>query len=612
MTPLDGSNEAGLPEARNEAGLPEVLSLIRFSTAEQISEGKAGIEGQRKVNKASAAYHGVFIRKEILLVDVSGQDVMHNAKCQEMLREMTDPTLSGVLTAEQSRIVRPETFDDYPILGHFQRNKKLIYTPTGKIDPNTPEGRTALSFGCMMSGEELHTLKSRWARGKNTKRIDRQHVSGDQALPKGVRYVRDRNPQTGKIEGWRWETDPVETQRMRRAFLLLIEGDSYEECAEKVGGGWTGNGLRRAMQNPIWVGIRRYMWEAVGQRRPVKAKPETYAKHEPGWEPKWRRKLEKRKVPMDVPTREELVAGTAKPIIEPILSWEEWDRAQEIITARITKHRKSKLKNANRERFLALKVCECSCGLPLYPRYGSRGKHLDACYCKSRFKGGPGCGAQSIKRADLDACIESVVTSMITADFLMAALKAAIKLQKAAPDPARVERERKLAKLATGRKNLLGALAAGEIERPEFREQMAALEREVKALEAQVPAPVPEADPAQVVALVAMVFAEFVHLAFADKQALLRSAVKRIIVDGHARTITTVTLNGGYLGMGANSVLRSRGQSQICAIPDLTIRFPEPIVIPDTYINQHEVYLASEANRQMLARGRSMRWKRVQ
>src|SRR5215831_19000610 len=142
VTPSNGSSNPAIPE---------VISLIRFSTPEQVAESKAGIDGQRIVNNASAAFHGVRIRREIVVVDVSGQDVMFNAQFQQLFEELKDPTLSGVLVPEQSRIVRPETFDDYPILGHFQRNRKLIYTPTGKIDPNTPEGRMALSMGCMMS-----------------------------------------------------------------------------------------------------------------------------------------------------------------------------------------------------------------------------------------------------------------------------------------------------------------------------------------------------------------------------------------------------------------------------------------------------------------------------
>ena len=120
--------------------IPQVLSLIRFSTPEQVAAGKAGIDGQRNLNNASAAFHGVRIRREIVVVDVSGQDVIYNEQFRQLFEELKDPTLSGVLVSEQSRIVRPEGFDDWPILGHFQRNRKLIYTPTGKIDATTPQG----------------------------------------------------------------------------------------------------------------------------------------------------------------------------------------------------------------------------------------------------------------------------------------------------------------------------------------------------------------------------------------------------------------------------------------------------------------------------------------
>jgi hypothetical protein len=108
---------------------------------------------------------------------------------------------------------------------------------------------------------------------------------------------------------------------------------------------------------------------------------------------------------------------------------------------RMTRWRKSKIRNANRERFLGLRISECSCGEPLYPRYGSRGPHLDAVYCKTRFKGGPGCGAQSIKRVDLAAAIDSVVVMLDNVDFLMDALNTALALRKAAPDPACKQRE---------------------------------------------------------------------------------------------------------------------------------------------------------------------------
>jgi DNA invertase Pin-like site-specific DNA recombinase len=343
---------------------PEVISLIRFSTNEQVAEGRAGVEGQRSVNRASAAFHGVKIRREIVVVDVSGRHVMHDPQFQQLFEELKDPTLSGVLVPEQSRIVRPETFDDWPVLAHFQRNHKLIYTPTGRIDPNTPEGRMALTVGGMISGEELITLRDRFNRGKATKRVEGKHVGGNQTLPKTVRYVKERNA-NGKVVRAYWELLPLEVERMKRAFQLLFEGDSYEVIAEKIGGGWTGNGLRRAMMNPIHIGIRRYEWEATGSEYMPRA-----TANDP--KPKMRRRLQKRAAPLDVPTREELERGEKPPVIEPIITFAEWDRAQEITAARTTRWRKSKLKNEGRPRFLGSGISECSCGQPMYTRYGGR------------------------------------------------------------------------------------------------------------------------------------------------------------------------------------------------------------------------------------------------
>jgi DNA invertase Pin-like site-specific DNA recombinase len=142
-------------------GKPEVISLIRFSTAEQVAEGKAGIEGQRRVNIASAAYHGVKIRREIVAIDVSGRHVNNDPNFRDLFEELKDPALSGVLVPDQSRVFRPENYGDYAILDHFACNGKLIYTPTGRIDPTTPEGRMTLVMGGLISGEELHRIRDR-------------------------------------------------------------------------------------------------------------------------------------------------------------------------------------------------------------------------------------------------------------------------------------------------------------------------------------------------------------------------------------------------------------------------------------------------------------------
>ncbi len=383
---------------------PEVISLIRFSTAEQVSEGKAGIDRQRRANEAGAMLHGLRIRREMLCIDVSGRHVKDDPQFQALFEEMKDPTLTGVIAPEQSRIFRPEEYADYAILDHFGRNKKLIFTPSARIDPTTSEGRMTLVMGGLMSGEELHKIRDRCNGGKMTKRLEGKHPGGNQLLPKTVKFVRVRNAEGIKTGETYWELVPIEVARMKLAFQLLFEGDSYELIAEKIGGGWTGSGLHRAMMNPIHIGIRRYQWEAKGDEYMPKAS----AKNP---KPKKRRRLVKRAAPLDIPTREDLESGKAKPIVEPILTLAEWDRAQEIIVSRMTRWRKSKLKNDGRARHLATGIACCSCSDPLYPRYGSRTPDNLVDLCKSRFRGGKGCGAQLIRRDEMDAAIEQTLST---------------------------------------------------------------------------------------------------------------------------------------------------------------------------------------------------------
>src|SRR4029077_18240377 len=100
---------------------------------------------------------------------------------------------------------------------------------------------------------------------------------------------------------------------------------------------------------------------------------------------------------------------------------------------------------------------------------------------------------------------------------------------------------------------------------------------------------------------------------FDAKRTVLRGAVKEIILDGRTRSIPTVTLNGGFLGGGArggvNSKPRSTTQWGINSHADVVIRLPHPVEIADTFEDGRGAHLASEANLEMLARGRAMRWR---
>lgn len=554
---------------------PEVISLIRFSTQEQTALGKAGIEGQRRINEMAAKYHGVKIVNEYVVVDVSGRHTANDPQFTAMFNEMgKNPRIVGAVGNEQSRFARPEFFDDWHVVARFQRMRKMIFTPTGRIDPNTPEGRMALTMGGFMSGEELHNLKSRFARGKMIARMEGRSPGGNHMLPKGFRFIKERNDE-GKVTGFHWEQDAVEMARMQKAFELLFANEPFEIIAGRIGGGWTGSGLKRAMQNPIWIGIRRYLYEASGEE----FIPEPTAKHP---NPKPRHKKVMRQVPFDVPTREELEAG-AKPVVKPIMSIETWDAAQLNIAAREGIVRKTRAKNMDRPRFLGMGITFCICGEMMYPKYGSnRRSHLDAYGCKSRYHGGPGCGHPPIHREDFDlGLVQLISEKILNAEFLMKLLEAATA-QDPVPDPVRVGIEKAQAGLEAGRKELRTLVRRGQMTAAEFIEDITALETELRQAEALMPPAPPPMDTKGFLQRIANTFASFARLPFTKKREILKGAVKAIVTDTKAGTITSIKISGGYLG-SANGSLPSRTSLAIRAVPDLLIPFPEPYVIPSLY-----------------------------
>jgi DNA invertase Pin-like site-specific DNA recombinase len=559
----------------------DVIALIRVSTPEQAQDDKAGIDRQRTANRETALRNGLHIRREVVAIDVSGRHVLQDPQFQGIFAELSDPTLAGVVVAEQSRLIRPENYGDVAIFDLFANNKKLIYTPSETVDPTNSAGRMSLTLRAMMSREELTTLRERMNGGKQEKRERGQHPGGPQALPRTVRYVRERadaeKKGSQKVTGWRWELVPLEADRIRRAFELLIAGDSYELIAEKIGGGWTGVGLSACLKNPIHIGIRRYVYKAGAEYR-----PQATTKNP---NPKPRRKSVRKEEAFEIPTRLELESGAKPPLVEPIVSLEVFDRAQAIMAARLVRWRRSKERNTNRDRFLGLGTVECSCGKRMYAKYGGRGPHLDRYYCSTGVDGAKhSCGAATIRRTDLDEALEEMMATLADDNFILAAVDVMLKDNHTPTESAELMRYREaLGKMESGKKELLKLVTTGIISADDYKASMREHEREVKALATLVPVQRPRISPREIATLFVRLFQGFRHLTYLAKRTLLRGAIGSVSVDSHGKAIVTVTVQGGYLGMGVNSKVRSTASSQFDSIPDLTFTFPQPIEIPDTF-----------------------------
>jgi len=548
------------------------IAMIRVSDAGQAEA--YGPARQRSAIESGAARHNVEIVRWVEIIDVSGRHIMEDARFKAIENDLIAGLADGVFVAEQSRYVRPGKWKDYGVLDVLKDNKKLLWTPGDRFDPATRGGWYALTVGGMISGDELNTLRERLDGGKTEARKQGKHVGGEHMLPRGVRYLREFHPETGKCISWRWELDPVESALVRRAFeLLTIDGLSYEEIAAAIGHGWTGKGIRETMQNPIWMGIRSYRMEAKG----AEVKPRATAENP---DPKYRRLLTRRAEPLNVPLDGAEVTLNGKTFtrgyLPALVSEEVWNHAQGIIAARKSRWSKSKLKNAGRTRHLAAGIAFCGCGAALDNHYGGRGEHLDVYRCSSARRAVK-CGARSVHRSDFDAALETLMSKKLTdAAFIGEVLDGIREAADAAPDPARRKVEAAVAKYETGRQNLIGALGDGEITRAEFKVKMAALDANRAALLAALPAPAPKMDEAEIAEVLAAAFIGFATAEFADKRNLLRRAVRKIVLTDGA--IAELTISGGFLG-GANSILQSTAQSGIRSASDVVVRFPQPVVV---------------------------------
>lgn len=374
-------------------GLPKLISLIRVSTAEQAAEGKAGVTRQQEHNREAAKMLGLPISHEVCAIDVSGKHVNTDPQFVQLFEDLKRPDILGVIVTEQSRLFRPARYDDYEILQKFADAKKKIWVKTSCFDPCVQQGRMGLMMGGIMSGEELLTIRARMEDGKDKARREGLNPGSNQLIPKGVKYIRPRDANGTRIRGAeRWELDPVESAKIRRAYELLLDGYSYKHIGREIGR--PANTLRDTLSNPIWIGRRQFKYQASDVEY-VSGKG----------------KIKHRIVLRDNPLQVEIK-------IEKLVSEAVFNRAQLLIAERKTNWRKSTVKEDARARPLLNGIGRCSCGATLYVRYGglNRKHQSDRYFCSTRLhrNNATFCGAPDIRRDKVDAELTRIVQEKLS------------------------------------------------------------------------------------------------------------------------------------------------------------------------------------------------------
>jgi DNA invertase Pin-like site-specific DNA recombinase len=499
-----------------------LIGVIRVSTDEQVTEGRAGVERQRKDIETIQRATGATIVRTVEVIE-SGAMVLDNKQFQRVFRDLADPSVDGVACSALDRLVRPDKFSDMAIFDYFRSNGKKIFTPTGTIDPASQSGWMESMLRGMFAGIERETIRARTMGGKERLRLQKRHVNGATTLPRGVLFDR-------KTGLWSYDLDPADPSPrprghragdalvVRTIFDLFVNQKlSYEAIAETVGNGWSYNGIRSTLANPIWIGIRRYDKERTGPVIRSKTlredgEPNKYRKIGPRAQVIEQRVFEKSLVPESL-----------------------FQRAQEEIRNRATEHGKRK----RIPRFLAGGLLRCSsCGKPWYMRSGSGcRKHRDYYYCSGH------CGAPSLQREAVDGTIIELLSRELLQLEVLNEILGAIPTTAPGEDG---KRERASAKLDQQYLRLVDLYQKSDIDREQFNERKKKIEADRAALAHLYPAPQPQVSAKELALALVEAFTGFHQLLYSEQRAILRRAVTSIMMSG--RSMVSMTLSGGFLG----------------------------------------------------------------
>jgi DNA invertase Pin-like site-specific DNA recombinase len=469
------------------------IAILRVSTDAQDTERQRADIG--RVERA----HSLTIDRVVPLDGVSGRKVLKNAHMNRVLADLKRPDIAGVVVSALDRLFRLDKFADFGILDNFKDTGKMIWSAKeGALDLRTDAGLIISLMSGAQGGLEWRTFRQRTMDGKEVLRTRGGNANGSIVLPRGI----DSEPikdSRGHSIGARWFYVEPDASRVRQAYDLLFERLSWEDIAERIGGGFTGNGVRSSLKNPIWKGVRRY---SKGRETPLE-------------------------VPIDI-----------VPLILPV----RWAEAQKIILEKRSRWAKTR----RPPHALLSGLLDCSCGKPCYVRVGG-GTRRAYFYCSTNFPGhGPKCGARSVQQEAADQTVEDIMsTQLLDAPYLRIVLG---KFRSSQPtrDRDAEKHARQREKLEAERQMLFRMTLQKKCTEEDYDRESKRIAEEVRGLDLIAPAPVPAAfDAAKVVVRITRTFARFAKQPFSEKRTLLRSAVRSIVLEDGA--VTAITLNGSFL-----------------------------------------------------------------
>jgi DNA invertase Pin-like site-specific DNA recombinase len=422
-----------------------VLEWIRVSDESQASPERYGIPAQRTANRQTCKVFGLRIVESIEVVDVSGKNVMLTSEFQRLVELMSSGKVRGVVTREESRILRPQRPADWAMLQVFQDTKALLYLPTGPIDFNNADQRLQADIKFSFAGYELSKIIERMKGGAEQSRKDGKRFCSH--LPKGVGYTKER--------GWFYDDSKGEASRVREAYDAVLAGATYPTL-RKLLGGMSTPGVARLIRNPIYKGWRVYENE-VGERRVGKN----------GRQPKYQ----------PLKKRDESRVIRVRVIDQPLVSEGIWERAVRVLDMKAESKRRERVGGV--AAFNGFLFCD-ACGRIMSPVRGSTKPGYYVCLNRKLSKS---CDQTYVRVEALEQRIDELFTRVVVSDEFKNRLAMHIETKRGQQSAiARLERLEKDHKALEARRvRILDMYEAGDLDRAEKDRRFAKLAGDLAA-----------------------------------------------------------------------------------------------------------------------------------
>jgi site-specific DNA recombinase len=212
---------------------------------------------------------------------VSGEFLSERPEAQEMLRQVEEGMVEGVVVMDLDRLGRGDMIDAGTIFRAFKFSETLIITPTEVIDCNAEGAELLFGVKSIIAREELKQINKRLQGGRRRSAKDGKSIT--RKPPYG--YLRDEN--------LKLIPHPEEAPIVKKIFEMIAEGHGRQAVVKHLdslgvkppeGDLWEQSTISHIIKNEVYLG--HIIWGKVkhmkrnGKRVRKNLPPELWIRHE--------------------------------------------------------------------------------------------------------------------------------------------------------------------------------------------------------------------------------------------------------------------------------------------------------------------------------------------